>query len=73
MTDIFKDGRPVLAFGEDIQMIYFRQDEDTNKANLLLDEHLLCFVLHGHKTLWHPQGKLQVRSGEGFFLAKLFC
>lgn len=60
----------VLAVGENIQMAHFRQDEDTNKANLLLDEHLLCFVLHGHKTLWHSQGKLQVQSDEGFFLAK---
>jgi len=60
----------VLSAGKDIQMAHYRQDEDTNKANLLLDEHLLCFVLHGHKTLWHPQGKLQIARGEGFFLAK---
>jgi AraC-like DNA-binding protein len=70
MIDVFNDGRLVLSSGEDIQMIHFRQDEDTNKANLLLDEHLLCFVQHGHKTLWHSQGKLQIKSGEGFFLAR---
>jgi len=70
MIDIFNDGRLVLSAGEDIQMAHFRQDEDTNKANLLLDEHLLCFVLHGRKTLWHPQGKLQIERGEGFFLAR---
>jgi len=70
LADIFKDGRLVLAFGEDIQMVHYRQDEDTEKANLLLEEHLLSFVMHGHKTLWHSRGKLQIAAGEGFFLAK---
>jgi len=70
LADIFKDGRLVLAVGEDIQMVHYRQDEDTEKANLLLEEHLLSFVLHGHKTLWHSQGKLQIAAGEGFFLAR---
>ena len=70
MMDIFKDGRLVLAFGEDIQMIHYRQDEDAEKATLLLEEHVLCLLLHGYKTVWHSQGKLEVSPGEGFFLAR---
>jgi len=70
LADIFKDGRLVLSAGDDIHIVRHRQDEDTEKANLLLEEHLLSFVLHGHKTLWHPQGKLQIEAGEGFFLAR---
>jgi len=70
MIDVFKDGRFVLTSGEDIRMIHYRQEEDTEKASLMLDEHILCLVLHGHKTVWHPQGKLRIAPGEGFFLAK---
>lgn len=70
MNDIFNDGRLVLSSGEDIQMMYYRQEEDTEKAHLMLDEHILSLLLHGHKTVWHPHGKLQIQEGEGFFLAK---
>jgi AraC-like DNA-binding protein len=70
MNHIFEDGRLVLSSGEDIQMIYYRQEEDTEKAHLMLDEHILCLLLHGHKTIWHPSGKLQIQGGEGFFLAR---
>jgi len=70
MIDVFKDGRLVLSSGEDISMIYHRQEEETEKAHLLLKEHILCLVLQGHKTVWHPHGKLQIQPGEGFFLAK---
>jgi AraC family transcriptional regulator, exoenzyme S synthesis regulatory protein ExsA len=70
MIDVFEDGRLVLSGGEDISMIYYRQEEDTEKAHLLLKENILCFLLHGHKTVWHPHGKLQIQPGEGFFLAR---
>lgn len=70
MMDVFKDGRPVLSSGEDIRMIHYRQEEETEKASLILEEHLLCLVLCGHKTVWHPQGKLEISPGEGFFLAR---
>jgi AraC-like DNA-binding protein len=70
MIDVFNDGRLVLTSGEDIKMIHYRQEEDTEKASLLLEEHILCLVLFGNKTVWHSQGKLQIRPGEGFFLAR---
>jgi AraC-like DNA-binding protein len=70
MMDILKDGILVLSSAEDIQMLHYRQDEDTEKANMTLKEHLLCVVLCGHKTVWHPHGKLSVCAGEGFFLAR---
>ena len=70
MSDIFNDGRLVFSKDEDIRMMHFRQDVDTEKAHLMLEEHILCLVLHGHKTLWHPRGKLQIEPGEGFFLAR---
>jgi len=70
MIDVFNDGRLVLSHGDEIKMIHYRQDEDTEKALMLLEEHLLCFILQGRKTVWHSHGKLQIQPGEGFFLAK---
>jgi AraC-like DNA-binding protein len=70
MMDSLKHGRPVLSFGDDIQMMHYRQDVDSDKANLTLKEHLLCMVLSGRKMIWHPHGKIDVNAGEGFFLGK---
>src|SRR5882757_7548906 len=70
MNDVFNDGRLTLASGEEIRMMHYRQEIDTEKANLVLNAHLLCIVLQGHKKIWHPQGRLEIRPGEGFFLAK---
>jgi len=70
MQDIFKDGRTVFSSGEDIQMVYYRQEQAAEKSSLQLEESILSFVLQGKKILYHPQGKQEIRSGEGFFMLR---
>lgn len=70
MQDIFNAERGVLTVGTDIQMVYYDQREDAEKKYLKLETNILSFVLHGRKWLYHPRGKMEIASGEGFFLSR---
>jgi AraC family transcriptional regulator, exoenzyme S synthesis regulatory protein ExsA len=70
MQNIFKDGRLVLAAGDDIQMVYYEQRQAAEKSYLQLETNILSFVLHGKKWLYHTRGKMEIGSGEGFFLSR---
>lgn len=68
--DLLAYGCLVLASGDDIQMIHYHQQQETEKNFLTLNKNLLSFVIQGQKQIFHELGKITILPSEGFFLQK---
>ncbi|EAY24980.1 helix-turn-helix domain-containing protein [Microscilla marina] len=53
-----------------IHLILYKSPQEADKANVQLNSNLLVLLLQGHKEVYAPQQKIQLKAGEGFFIRK---
>jgi len=60
----------MLSSGDDIFILHYRQQEETNKVCMTMPKNILSFVIQGLKQIYHDHGKMTVLPMEGFFMQK---
>ena len=67
---LFQSTPQTLFANEDLVVVYYQQEQETERANVSVDTNLITFLLQGTKELFSPQDKIILQPGEGFLLRK---
>ena len=70
LPDSFQQYEQRIASEVGIEIIYYQNAYEIEKANVQLDSNLLVLLLAGKKEVYAPEKKMQLRTGEGFFLSR---
>jgi len=65
-----KDVNFLATLDNDLGIKFYNNSENVRKANVVLDQNLIVFVLEGEKVIYHASKKFSIRPYEGAFLRK---
>lgn len=67
---ILRNSDQKLIRSEETTIVSYNQNEEVEKANVQLSQHLIVFVVRGYKHVLGDQHNINIRKGQGFFMRK---